>query len=165
MTLFLVKCPRQHPGGKTEICDLLMGHADGTCDLKLRVLRERASLSWTLQNANCALCHFVPFWSPPQARKNFCANPIIKQRVLGLNAPGGVFIPLSLTLSSQTFPPHGQQLCKARLYCPLGLYFYLIGNDIPAEVLLFILSYISKLVSPSLLTLAMLCGFSWTSKA
>lgn len=73
--------------------------------------------------------------------------------------------PLSLTLSSQTFPPHGQQLCKAHLYCPLGLYFYLIGNDVPAEVLLFILSYISKLVPPSVLTLAILCGFSWTSKA
>lgn len=113
----------------------------------------------------CALCHFVPFWLPPQARKNFCGNSIIKQQVLGLNVPGGVFIPLSVTLSSQTFPPHGQQLCRAHLYCPLGLYFYLIGNGVPAEVLLFILSCISKLVSPSVLTLAILCGFSWTSKA
>lgn len=41
----------------------------------------------------CALCHFVPFWLPPQARKNFRGNSIIKQQAFGLNVPGGVFIP------------------------------------------------------------------------
>ena len=94
MTLFLVKCSRQHPGGKTEICDLLMSHADESCDLELRVLREReVPCPGPYKMPTCALCHFVPFRLPPQAQKNFCANRIIKQQVLGLNAPGGVFIP------------------------------------------------------------------------
>lgn len=71
-----------------------MSHADESCDLELRVLREReVPCPGPYKMPTCALCHFVPFRLPPQAQKNFCANRIIKQQVLGLNAPGGVFIP------------------------------------------------------------------------
>ena len=37
VALFLVECSRQEPGGKAEICDLLVSHADGTCDLESKV--------------------------------------------------------------------------------------------------------------------------------
>lgn len=48
------------------------------------------------------------------------------------------FYPLFLTLPSPTFPPRGSSFAKPAFIIvhSLGLYFYLIGNDIPAEALL-----------------------------